>query len=129
MVIWYIIMNIKAKFCWIKGEKMLFFNRKRQKELKENEERLRRTDGLEVRYVTTRDALNYGEIIIGKYGYIKIENDIYKIICDDKVIFEHSLNGLMGSELMSLDGIILSYEDESTGELVEVIAYYKYHRK
>ena len=108
---------------------MLFFNRKLQKELKANEERLRRTDGFEVRYVTTRDALTYGESIIGKYGYIKIENDIYKIICDNKVIFEHSLQGLMGSELMSLDGIILSYEDENTGELGEVIAYYKYHRK
>ncbi|HCW05675.1 MAG TPA: hypothetical protein DGK91_14855 [Clostridium sp.] len=108
---------------------MLFFNRKLQKELKENEERLRRTDGREVRYVTTRDGLDYGESIIGKYGYIKIEDDIYRIICDDKVIFEHTLKGLFGSELLSLDGIILSYQDKTSKELVEVIAYYKYHRK
>jgi hypothetical protein len=108
---------------------MLFFNRNRQKELKENEMRLRRTHEREVRYVTTRDGITYGESIIGKYGIIKIEEDIYRIICDDKVVFEHSVKGMMGSELMSLDGIILSYRDQSTGELVEVIAYYKYHRK
>lgn len=108
---------------------MFFLNRNKQKEQKENELRLRRTNELEVRYVTTRDGISYGESIIGKYGIIKIEDDIYRIICDGKIVFEHSVKDMMGSELMSLDGIILSYQDQNTGELVEVIAYYKYHRK
>ncbi|WP_163195479.1 hypothetical protein [Clostridium thermarum] len=108
---------------------MGFFNRSRQKELKENEARLRRTNNFEVRYVTTRDGITYGESIIGKYGIIEIVDDIYRIICDNKIVFEHPIKGLMGSELMSLDGIILSYIDHKTGENVEVIAYYKYHRK
>jgi hypothetical protein len=113
----------------IKGDGMLIFNRNRQKELKENEARLRRTNEREVRYVTTRDGITYGESIIGKYGVIEVVDDILRIICDNKVVFEHGLKGLMGSELMSLDGIILSYNNENTGELIEVIAYYKYHRK
>lgn len=117
----------------VKGDGMLFFNRGNKKgirkEIKDNEARLRRTDDLEVRYVTTRDGMTYGESIIGKYGVIKIIEDNYQIICDGKVVFEHPIEGLMGSELMSLDGIILSYTDKATGEFVEVIAYYKYHRK
>lgn len=108
---------------------MLFFNRQKAKELKENEARLRKLHEREVRYVTARDPITNVETIIGKYGYIEIKEDNFKIICNDKHIFEHTIDGLMGSELMSLDGIILSYTDKKKGEYVEVIAYYKYHRK
>lgn len=107
---------------------MLFVSKK-SKELKENEERLRKLHEREVRYVTARDLVTNIETIIGKYGYIKIEKDIFSIVCNEKLIFNHSIKGLQGSELMSLDGIILSYREQETGELVEVIAYYKYHRK
>lgn len=107
----------------------MFFNNKKAKEKKENEARLRRINEFEVRYVTTRDQNKYGESIIGKNGVINIIDDQFNIYCDDKVIFKHPLESLKGSELMSLEGIILSYIDDKTGEDVEVIAYYKYHRK
>lgn len=107
----------------------MFFNNKKMKEFKENDAKLRKLEEREVRYVTTRDPITNVESIIGKYGYIKILDNIFSIICDGKVIFTHSIDGLQGSELMSLDGIILSYESEETGEITEVIAYYKYHRK
>lgn len=107
----------------------MFFSNKKMKELKENDAKLRKLEEREVRYVTTRDSITNVETIIGKYGYIKIEDNIFSIICDGKVIFTHSIDSLQGSELMSLDGIILSYESEKTGEITEVIAYYKYHRK
>lgn len=102
---------------------------KERKEKKDNEKRLLRINGREVKYVTTRDNITYGEKIVGRYGIINIENDELTIICEDKIVFKHSIEGLLGSELMSLDGIILSYTDEKTGEYVEVIVYYKYHRK
>lgn len=109
----------------------MFFNRRRKEkqEKKENEIRLRKLHGREVRYVSERDGITYVERIMGKYGYINITDDIFSITCDDKVIFAHPIEGLMGSELMSLDGIILSYVDENTKKTVEVMAYYKYYRK
>ena len=102
---------------------------KKQKEKKENESRLRKLQGREVRYVTTRDSETYDETIIGKYGEINITNDEFNIVCDNKTIFSHPIYGLMGAELMSLDGIILTYEDENTSKEVKLIVYYKYHRK
>jgi hypothetical protein len=109
----------------------MFFKRIRQRkqEEKENEIRLRKLHGREVRYVSERDELTYVERIMGKYGYISIVDDVLSISCDSKIIFSHPIEGLMGSELMSLDGIILSYMDENTRKPVEVMAYYKYYRK
>jgi len=107
----------------------MFFTNKKTKEKKENEARLRRINDFEVRYVTIRDPNKYGESIIGKNCVINIINDQFNILCDSKIIFTQPIETLQGSELMSLEGIILSYVDDKTGEDVEVIAYYKYHRK
>jgi hypothetical protein len=106
----------------------MFFKRRKQ-EKKENEIRLRKLHEREVRYVSQRDEITYVERVMGKYGFINIIDDVFSINCDDKIIFSHPIEGLMGSELMSLDGIILSYVDENTKKTVEVIAYYKYYRK
>ncbi len=107
----------------------MFFINKKVKEKKKNEARLRRINDFEVRYVTTRDPNKLGESIIGKNCIINIINNQFNIRCDNKIIFTHPIETLKGSELMSLEGIILSYIDDKTGEDVEVIAYYKYHRK
>lgn len=115
-------------YCRGQGDEM-FFTTKKSKEKKENEARLRRVDDFEVRYVTTRDLNKYGESIIGKCCVINIVNDQFNICCDNKVIVTHSIDNLQCSELMSGEGIILRYDDDKTGEKVEVIAYYKYHRK
>ncbi|OPJ59337.1 hypothetical protein [Clostridium oryzae] len=107
---------------------MFFQKRKAMKEKVENEKKLNKLQDREVRYVTTRDENNI-ETIIGKYGFITIEDGIFIIKCNDKEVFKHGVSDLQGSELMSLDGIILSYTDKETGIFNEVIAYYKYHRK
>ncbi|APC40624.1 hypothetical protein [Clostridium estertheticum] len=107
----------------------MFFNSKKTKAKKENEARLKRINNFEVRYVTTRDPNQYGESIIGKGCVINILNNQFIIQSDSNVIFTHSIESLQCSELMSQNGIILSYTDDKTGEYVEVIAYYKYHRK
>jgi len=110
------------------GDKMFFNNRKR-KELKENEARLMRINDFEVRYVTTRDPYKYGESIIGRSCIININNGEFNIKCGNEVIFTHSIENLQCSELLSQEGVILSYVDDKSGENVEVMAYYKYHRK
>ena len=107
----------------------MFFTSKKAKEKKENEARLRRINNFEVRYVTNREPNKCGETIIAKNCVINVVEDQFNICCENKIIFTHPLNDLKGSELMSLEGIILSYIDEKTREDVEVIAYYKYHRK
>ncbi|MBU3190404.1 hypothetical protein K9O30_14525 [Clostridium bowmanii] len=107
----------------------MFFNSKKRKEIKENEARLMRINNFEVRYVTTRDPYKYGESIIGKGCVININNGDFIITSGNKIIFTHSIKGLQCSELLSQEGVILSYVEDKTGENVEVMAYYKYHRK
>ena len=107
----------------------MFFNSKKRKEIKENKARLMRINDFEVRYVTSRDPNKYGESIIGKNCIINIRSDEFNINCDNKLIFTHLLEGLQCSELMSQEGAILSYVDAKTRENVEVMVYYKYHRK
>ncbi|MGV8982975.1 hypothetical protein [Clostridium sp.] len=107
----------------------MFFNSKKRKEIKENEARLMRINDFEVRYVTTRDPYKYGESIIGKSCVININNGYFSITSGNEIIFTHSIEGLQCSELLSQEGVILSYVDDKTGEDVEVMAYYKYHRK
>lgn len=107
----------------------MFFTSKKSKEKKENEARLRRINDFEVRYVTNREPNKCGESIIGKNCVINVVDDQFNIRCENKIIFTHPIKNLKGSELMSLEGIILSYVDEKTREDVEIIAYYKYHRK
>lgn len=113
----------------------MFFISNKIRVKKENEARLKRINNFEVRYITTRDPTHYGESIIGKNCVINILNNQFNIVHDKKiehdnnVIFTHSIESLQASELMSQNGIILSYTDDKTGEHIEVIAYYKYHRK
>ncbi|MCB2306169.1 hypothetical protein LGL08_06740 [Clostridium estertheticum] len=107
----------------------MFFNSKKTKAKKENEARLKRINNFEVRYVTTRDPNQYGESIIGKNCVINILNNQFIIQSDNNIIFTHCIESLQCSELMSQNGIILSYTDDKTGEYVEIIAYYKYYRK
>ncbi|MBU3158546.1 hypothetical protein KPL37_02010 [Clostridium frigoris] len=107
----------------------MFFNNKKIRAKKENEARLKRINNFEVRYVTTRDPTQYSESIIGKNCIMSILNNQFNIQNDNNVIFTHSIENLQSSELMSQNGIILSYTDDKTSEYIEIIAYYKYHRK
>lgn len=101
---------------------------KKVREKQENERRLRTLHGREVKYVSRRDSLSYGETIIGKDGYINIKEDELIIICDGNVIFRHPLEGLKGAELLSLEGINLRYSEGEDLLSYTVVAYYKYHR-
>lgn len=106
----------------------MFFGKK-AKEIRELETAARKLKGKEIRYVSKRDSITYVETILGKNGVIDInEDDELSILCDNKVIFKHNIKGLISSDLMSLNGVILNYKDEN-GEENEVMVYYKYYRK
>lgn len=106
----------------------MFFGKK-LKEKKQLEAAARKLNGKEIRYVSKRDSITYVETILGKNGIVNIsDDDELSIICDNKVIFSHSINGLICSDLMSLNGVILSYKDKNREEN-EVMVYYKYYRK
>jgi len=107
---------------WIKKYKL-------KKEKKENENKLRNLHGQEVRYASIRDGVTYGETIIGKNGFIDVSDDIFSVICNDKIIFTSPLKDVWGSDLMSLDGIILYCENEEAYKDQEIMVYYKYYRK
>lgn len=99
------------------------------KEKKLNEEKLRKLHGREVRYASKRDETTYVETVIGKNGIINVEDDTFSLICSDKVVFQSPLKDLMGSDLMSLDGIILTKTSADTKIKDEIMVYYKYYRK
>ena len=106
-----------------------FKKKKLNSEKKLNEEKLKKLHGREVRYASKRDSVTYVEKVIGKNGVIQVIDDIFSIVCNDKVIFKSPINDLWGSDLMSLDGIILTPGAEKPDTDNEIMVYYKYYRK
>lgn len=108
----------------------MFWSKKNnlRKEKKENEKKLRKLDGREVRYASKRDDITYVETVIGKNGIINVTDDMFSVVCGNKTIFSSPINDVWGSDLMSLDGIILSYKDKNTDKDIEIMVYYKYYR-
>ncbi|SHJ18943.1 hypothetical protein SAMN05444401_2435 [Clostridium amylolyticum] len=107
---------------WMKRYKL-------KKEKLENEKRLRKLHNQEVRYASIRDKNTNVETLLGKSGYIDIAEDTFSIICNDKVVFTSYINDISGSDLMSLDGMIIYHKNDALGENNELMVYYKYHRK
>ncbi|NLC69185.1 MAG: hypothetical protein GX754_10500 [Clostridiaceae bacterium] len=88
-----------------------------------------RLHGSEVAYVTARDGTSHEEIVLCKDATINITDDELIIICNNKIVFRRELAKLKISDLMSLDGTIMRYTDESSGEQKVITAHFKYHRK
>lgn len=102
---------------------------KKAKQRSKQDNFFRRLDGREVRYVTRRDPEGCGETILGKDGTINVFNDELNIVCKNGIVYSHPLDDLEGTDLMSLDGVVLRYKVEDTGVFDTVVAYFKYHRK
>jgi hypothetical protein len=98
-------------------------------EKKANEEKLRNLHGREVRYASKRNSSTYEETVIGKNGEIVVSNDEFSLVCNNKIVFTSSIKNLNGSDLMSLDGMILTRNDKAEGTEEKIIVYYKYYRK
>lgn len=110
----------------------MLFRRKRGKSKEKTlyKELFSKLDGRKVKYVSLRKGTEGGETILGKDGFINIiDNNEIAILCNNKIVFRHSIDTLQVDELMSLSGVNFRYKDRDTGENLTVTAYYKYHRK
>lgn len=80
-----------------------------------------------LRYVSEREGDM--DIVIGRDGGFNIRNGEFIVSADNKVIFRARVEELEASELMSLEGAILTAPDLEHGEKMRtIIAYYVYYR-
>ncbi|MBE6671445.1 MAG: hypothetical protein E7593_04495 [Ruminococcaceae bacterium] len=108
-----------------------FFNKfikpKDENSLRFKQEFAARLDGKHIKYVTERQ--NYEDLVIGRDGCIAVRNGELIVLADGVEKLRVKVAEMQASELMSLDGVILSGPDlEKGGEYRTVIAYYKYYR-
>ena len=90
-------------------------------------EMVERTDGKHIRYVTERT--DNVENIIGREGSLNVREDYLILMADGAILFRGHIPELKISEMLSLDGVIISGPDETKdGAERTVIAYYKYYR-
>ena len=86
-----------------------------------------RLNGRHIRYVTER--IDDQDIVIGHDGCLAVRNGELIVLSDGVVKFRVKIPEMTASELMSLEGIILSGPDvEHNNVYRTVIAYYKYYR-
>lgn len=106
----------------------MFFRRK-SKQQDTDDKLLHSLDGRHIIYVVEKNPATYQEKVLGRNGVINIFHDKMTIVCSNDIVFDHPLEGLKCSDLMSLNGVTIRYKDKETGENMLLIAYYKYHRK
>ncbi len=86
-----------------------------------------RADGKHIRYVTER--VDNVDNIIGREGSLNVRDEYFIVLADGAILFRGYIPELKISELLSLDGLIISGPDQSSGGTERtIIAYYKYYR-
>ncbi len=93
---------------------------------------LKEMDGREVKYVTRRkrDANgNPREIILGKTGRIVVIDGEIRVMCGTADVFRCLAQNAVYYTLLSGDGITVSGVNTINNEQMDIIVYYKYHRK
>lgn len=100
-----------------KADNTLAFRREKAKSL----------DGKAIRYVTERR--NNVDEVVGRAGALNIKGDEFLVLSSFDIEFRCKIDELSASDLMSLDGVVLSGPDlEHGGAFRTVIAYYSYYR-
>ena len=97
---------------------------KNENSLRYRKEMAKKLDKRTIKYVSVRDE-SMGETIIGKNGMINVRDGELFVISSDKIVFRCPVADLRASELMSLDGVILTCPDATKPEGEStVVAYY-----
>lgn len=90
-------------------------------------ERAKAIDGKAIKYVTER--IDNVDEVVGRAGAINIKGDELIILSSFDIEFRCKIEDLNASDLMSLDGVVLSGHDiEHGGRFRTIIAYYSYYR-
>ena len=80
-----------------------------------------------LRYATERDGDN--DSVIGTTGGFNVRDGQLIVSADNRVIFRCKIEEMSVSELMSLEGVIITAPDiESGGKVRTIICYYVYYR-
>ena len=83
--------------------------------------------GKHIKYVTER--IDNNDNVIGREGSLCLRGDELLVFASSDILFRAKVVDLKISELMSLDGVILTGPDiEHGGAYRTVIAYYLYYR-
>lgn len=97
-----------------------------------NADVLRQMDGREIKYVTQRLRKQDGtikETILGKEGRIVVLNDEICVMCGTTDVFRCKIQDATYYMLLSGDGITVSGVNTVNNIQMDIIVYYKYHRK
>lgn len=83
--------------------------------------------GRHIKYVTER--IDGNDNVIGREGSLCLRNGEFIVFASADILFRADVTELRASELMSLDGVILTAPDKEHGNTERtVIAYYLYYR-
>ena len=95
---------------------------------KEKKKLKKHLNGRHIKYVTERmpDGIDN---VIGKEGALIVKGDELLVYASADVVFRADINELQASELLSLEGIILTAPDKRNGEVRTVIAYYTHYTR
>ena len=106
----------------------MFWKKKKKSEYPSGKEMAARLDGKHIKYVTERrDDEDY---VIGRDGALIVKGDEFLVFSSADVVFRCRVSELRASELLSLEGVIITAPDiEHGGEERCVIAYYTYYVK
>ena len=97
-----------------------------------NADVLRQMDGREIKYVTQRIRHEDGalkEVILGKEGRIVILDDEIRVMCGATDVFRCPIENATYYMLLSGDGITVSGVNSLNDTQMDIIVFYKYHRK
>lgn len=105
----------------------LFKRRKPEEKLSFKTDMARRMTEKRLKYATERDGDT--DTVIGKNGGFNVRDGQLIVSADNGVIFRCSIAEMDVSELMSLEGAIISAPDlEHGGKRRTIVAYYVYYR-
>ncbi len=97
-----------------------------------NADVLRQMDGREIKYVTQRIRTDSGEVkeqILGKAGRIVLLDDKIRVMCGETDVFRCDVDNCTYYMLLSGDGITVSGINSINNTEMDIVVYYKYHRK
>ena len=97
-----------------------------------NADVLRQMVGRVIKFVSRRMRTEDGavkEVILGKDGRIVVIEDEIRIMCGATDVFRCKTENATYYMLLSGDGITVSGVNEIDGNQMDIIVFYKYHRK
>ena len=88
----------------------------------------KKLNGRAVKYVTER--LDNVDNVVGHSGALIVRDDEFMVFSSSDIVFRTKVDELRASELLSLEGVILTAPDYGRGgEERTIIAYYTYYLK